>query len=94
MRLAFLGTAAFAVPSLLACADAAYDIAAVITQPERTGSRGRPAPRPVADAARDLGLDVWQPEKIRGPAEVDRLVALDLDALVVAAYGQILPSAL
>jgi len=94
VRIAFVGTAAFAVPSLLACADAGHDVAAVLTQPERLGNRGRPAPRPVADAARELGLEVWQPEKIRAPEAVERLLALALDALVVASYGQILPAAL
>jgi methionyl-tRNA formyltransferase len=91
---AFLGTAAFAVPSLLAVADAGHDVLAVVTQPSRPGSRGRPAPRPVADAAAELGLPVWQPERVRSAEEVARLAALDLDALVVAAYGQILPAAL
>jgi methionyl-tRNA formyltransferase len=94
VRIAFLGTAAFAVPSLLAVADAGHDVAVVVTQPARLGSRGRPAPRPVADAAVELGLEVWQPEKVRAAEEVARLVGLDLDALVVAAYGQILPASL
>ena len=94
MRIAFLGTAAFAVPSLLACADAGHDIAVVVTQPERAGSRGRPAPRPVADAARDLDLPVSQPEKVRDAAAVASLLALGVDALVVASYGQILPAPL
>lgn len=94
MRIAFLGTAGFAVPSLLACADAGHDVAVVLTQPERAGNRGRPAPRPVADAARELGLEVWQPEKVRDPAVVGRLLGLGVDALVVASYGQILPAAL
>lgn len=94
MRIAFLGTAAFALPSLLACADAGHDIAVVVTQPERAGSRGRPAPRPVGDAARDLGLDVRQPEKVRSPQAVEDLLLLGLDALVVASYGQILSATL
>lgn len=94
MRLAFLGTAGFAVPSLLACADAGHDIPVVVTQPEKLGNRGRPAPRPVAGAARELGLEVWQPEKMREGSAVARLLGMGLDALVVAAYGQILPAAL
>jgi methionyl-tRNA formyltransferase len=94
VRIAFLGTAAFAVPSLLACVDAGYDIAVVITQPERLGNRGRPAPRPVGEAARELGIDVWQPERVRDPATLAEVLGLGLDALVVASYGQILPSAL
>lgn len=94
MRIAFLGTAGFAVPSLLACADAGHDIAVVVTQPEKPGSRGRPAPRPVGDAARELGIEVWQPARIGDADEVARVLGLGLDALVVASYGQILPSAL
>jgi methionyl-tRNA formyltransferase len=94
VRIAFLGTAGFAVPSLLACADAGHDVAVVLTQPERAGSRGRPAPRPVAEAARELGVEVWQPEKVRDAQAVARVLGLGVDALVVASYGQILPAAL
>jgi len=94
VRVVFLGTAAFAVPSLLAVFDAGHEVAAVVTQPERPGSRGRPAPRPVAGAARDLGLSVLQPEKVRSPEAVESLLALEPDALVVASYGQILPGSL
>jgi methionyl-tRNA formyltransferase len=66
----------------------------VVTRADRPGSRGRPAARPVGDAARELGLDVFTPAKI-GAAEVVRdLLALAPECLVVAAYGQILPSAL
>jgi methionyl-tRNA formyltransferase len=94
MRLVFLGTAAFAVPSLLAVFDAGHEVLAVVTQPSRAGSRGRPAPRPVADAARDLGLPVEQPDRVRDPAAVSALLGLQPDALVVASYGQILPGSL
>jgi methionyl-tRNA formyltransferase len=65
-----------------------------VTQPDRSGNRGRPAPRPVADAARELGLPVSQPERLREPAAIAELLGLSVDALVVASYGQILPSAL
>ncbi len=93
MRLVFCGTAAFAVPSLLACASH-HDVAAVVTRADRAGNRGRPAPRPVADAARELGIDVLAPLKIGAPAVVADLLALGADCLIVAAYGQILPAAL
>ena len=59
-----------------------------------SGNRGRPAPRPVADAARELGLPVLTPPKIGAPEVVAELLALEPDCLVVAAYGQILPSTL
>jgi methionyl-tRNA formyltransferase len=94
VKVVFLGTAGFAVPSLRAVCDAGHSVLAVVTQPSRAGSRGLPAPRPVADAARELGLPVEQPEKVRDPAVVASLLSLRPDALVVASYGQILPGAL
>lgn len=93
MRLIFLGTASFAMPSLDVTA-AAHDVAAVVTQPDRPGSRGRPAPRPVAHRARALGIRVLTPARIRDVPALDALAALRPDVLVVAAYGQILPAAL
>ena len=93
MRLVFLGTAAFAVPSLRACA-AQHDLAGVITQPLKPGSRGRPAPRPVADAGAELGVAVLAPSRIRDPAAVAEIQSFAPECIVVAAYGQILPPAL
>jgi methionyl-tRNA formyltransferase len=93
VRLVFCGTAAFAVPALQSCAEH-HDVAAVVTQADRPGNRGRPAARPIADAARDMGLPVLMPLKIRFPGSVAEVLALEPDCLVVAAYGQILPSTL
>jgi methionyl-tRNA formyltransferase len=93
VRLVFCGTAGFAVPSLRACADR-HDVLAVITRADRLGNRGKPAPRPVADAARELGLPVLMPVKIGAPEVVTGLLDLIPDCLVVAAYGQILPISL
>jgi methionyl-tRNA formyltransferase len=93
VRLVFCGTAAFAVPSLQACASH-HDVAVVVTRVDRSGNRGRPAPRPVADAAREVGIDVLTPVRIGAPDVVAGLLALGADCLVVAAYGQILPPAL
>jgi methionyl-tRNA formyltransferase len=91
LRLAFCGTAEFSVPSLRALVDAGHEVAAVVTQPDRPGDRGRPAPRPVADVAAELGLPIQQPPRLRDPSAVAALTDLGLEALVVAAYGQILP---
>jgi methionyl-tRNA formyltransferase len=93
VRLVFCGTAAFAVPSLRACA-ANHEVLAVVTRADRLGSRGKPAPRPVADAARELRLPVLMPAKIGAPEVVRGLVDLIPDCVVVAAYGQILPISL
>jgi methionyl-tRNA formyltransferase len=93
VRVLFLGTAAFAVPQLRATATQ-HEIVAVVTQPDRPGDRGLPAPRPVGEAAQQLGLKVLQPARVRDLDTVAALVALNADCLVVAAYGQILPAAL
>jgi methionyl-tRNA formyltransferase len=93
VRILFAGTAAFAVPSLRAC-NARHDVLAAVTQPARPGSRGRPAPRPVADAAEQLGVPLLQPERIRSGPVVKEILGLGADVLVVAAYGQILPRTL
>ncbi len=94
MRLAFLGTGRFAVPSLEAVLDAGHDVATLVTQPDRESGRGRElAPPPTKLAALARGLAVQQPRRIRLPEAVDALAALAPDILVVVAYGQILPPA-
>lgn len=93
LRVIFLGTPGFALPSLRALA-AATTIAAVVTQPDRPAGRGRKVtPPPVAEAARALGLPVMQPESLRPAHVVDALRALRIDLLVVVAYGRIIPRA-
>lgn len=86
-----MGTPAFAVPSLEAAA-AKHDVALVVTQPDRPAGRGKKlTPPPVKETALALGLDVYQPEKIRDDAAWDRLVALAPDVIVVVGYGQFIP---
>jgi methionyl-tRNA formyltransferase len=92
MRLAFLGTPAFAVPTLERTVAAGHDVVAVVTQPDRPRGRGQnPAPPPVKESALRLGLPVFQPERVRRPEAVDYLRALAVDAMVVVGYGQIIP---
>jgi len=95
LRLALFGTPAFALPTLEAL-HAHHDVALVVAQPDRPVGRGRLlASPPVAARARDLGLPLAQPERLRrDPAFAERLSALDLDVAVTAAYGQILPASL
>jgi methionyl-tRNA formyltransferase len=81
------------VPSLRALHSAGHDIALVVTQPDRPGHRMRLTPPAVKLAARELGLEVFQPERIRAPEAVDRLAALAPELAVVVAYGQIIPRA-
>ncbi|MBR5430496.1 MAG: methionyl-tRNA formyltransferase [Firmicutes bacterium] len=88
MRIIYMGTPEFAVAPLQALAEAGYEIAAVVTQPDRPRSRGRLLPTPVKAAAEALGLPVLTPEKVN--READALAALKPDLLVVVAYGQLL----
>src|SRR2546430_7068638 len=93
LKLAFIGTAAYAVPSLRALHAAGHRLDLVVTQPDRPGNRLRMTPRPVKPAAQELGLAVFQTERIRLPEAVERLAAADPDLVVVVAYGQIIPRA-
>ena len=92
MRIAFLGTPDFAVPSLAELAAAGHQVAAVYSQPPAPRGRGQVlTPSPVHAFAEGLGLEVRTPASMREPAEIAAFAALDLDAAVVVAYGQILP---
>ena len=94
MRVVFLGSGAFAVPPLEALVDGGFDVAAVVTQPDREKGRGRAvAPPPLKPVAADRGLPILQPRRIREPEALDAVRQLRADLLVVVAYGQILPQA-
>jgi len=91
-RILFMGTSDFAVPALQALRQNQYEIALVVTQPDRPAGRGLELKASaVKKAALDLGLEIYQPEKIKSPEAVEKLQALKPDVTVVAAYGQILP---
>jgi len=92
MRLIFLGTPAFAVPTLEAIVQAGHEVAAVLTQPDRPRGRGQnAAASPVKQAALKLDLAVYQPERVRRPEAVEYLRGIACDAMVVVGYGQIIP---
>jgi methionyl-tRNA formyltransferase len=95
MRLVFMGTPQFAVPTLAALHDRGHEIAAVFTQPDKPAGRGRTMrASAVKQLALARGLVVEQPEKLRESAVVDRMRELAPNAIVVAAYGKILPKSL
>jgi len=95
VRLVYLGTPAFAVPTLERAVEAGHEVLAVFTQPDRPKGRGqKDAMPPVKEAALLLGLPVSQPERIRKPEVVEQLRALAPDAMVVVGYGQIIPQAI
>jgi methionyl-tRNA formyltransferase len=92
MRIAFMGTPDFAVPTLDALIGAGHDIVAVYTQPPRPAGRGKAlSPSPVQRRAETAGIAVRTPPTFRDPDAQAAFAALDLDAAVVAAYGLILP---
>ena len=92
MRLAFMGTPAFAVPTLDALSEAGFDIAAVYSQPPRPAGRGkRLQPTPAHLRAEALSLPVRTPVTLRDAEAQAEFAALGLDAAVVVAYGLILP---
>lgn len=93
MKLVFCGTPRFAVPTLEALVAAGHDIALVVSQPDRPVGRAQQVmPTPVKQTALAAGLEVTQPEKIRNNADFHaRLEAIAPDAIVVVAYGRIIP---
>ena len=92
MKLVFMGTPAFAVPSLEKLANAGHEILAVYTQPDRPKGRGqKEAQSPVKEAALRLGLVVHQPERIRKPEPVEQLRLLAPECIIVVGYGQLIP---
>ena len=94
MRIVFLGSGAFAIPSFEALVGAGHEVAAVFTQPDRHGGRGRRLlPPPLKPVALRHRVEVFQPPRIREPDAVAALQRLSPEILVVVAYGQILPTA-
>jgi methionyl-tRNA formyltransferase len=92
LRIVFMGTPDFAVPTLTELIGQGHDVAAVYTQPPRAAGRGMSERRsPVHEAAERFGLPVLTPEKLKGPEEADRFASFAPDVAVVVAYGQILP---
>ncbi|MGH9476113.1 MAG: methionyl-tRNA formyltransferase [Terriglobales bacterium] len=93
MRIVFLGTPAFAVPTLEALVhQPGQTVTAVVCQPDRpAGRKGAVQAPPVKRAAEALGLPVYQPEHVRGAAAQAWLSAQQPDVLAVVAFGQLLP---
>lgn len=95
MRIAFMGTPDFALPSLHALVAAGHDVIAVYSQPPRPAGRGKKLSlSPVHTAAQALGIAIHSPVSLKNTHEQTAFAALDLDVAVVAAYGLILPQAI
>ena len=94
MRVVFMGTPEFAVPSLQALIDH-HQVAGVVTQPDRQRGRGKKVQfSPVKEKAVAYDIPVLQPERARDEAFIEELAKLDPEVIVVVAYGQILPESI
>ena len=94
VRIVYAGTPDFAVPPLRALYEAGYTVVAVYTQPDRPAGRGRAQrPSPVKQLALELGISVYQPERLSSEHDVQQLRELAPDLIIVTAYGLLLPKA-
>lgn len=94
MRLIFAGTPEFAAAALAALIEAGHDIALVLTQPDRPAGRGmKLTASPVKELAQRHGIPVMQPQTLKDEAIQARLASVKADAMIVAAYGLLLPPA-
>src|SRR5438270_2011059 len=92
MRIVFMGSPDFAVPSLNALVEAGHEVVCVYTQPPRPAGRGKAEQKTaIHEQAEQLGIEVRTPRTLRDPEEQARFRGLDADLAVVAAYGLILP---
>lgn len=95
MRIVFMGTPDFSVPTLEALVKAGHEVIGVVTQPDKPKGRGKAIlMTPVKEKAIELGIPVYQPIKAREESFVQILRELNPDAMVVIAFGQILPKAI
>jgi len=94
VKIIFMGTSVFAVPSLKALYDSEHQILAVISQPDKQKGRGKKLGiSPVKELAENLGLPVYQPRSIKSEEAYQKIQEWDPEMIIVASYGQILPKA-
>ena len=92
LKVLFMGTPDFAVPTLEALCNSDYEVIGVVTQPDKPKGRGKSVQMtPVKECALKYDIPVFQPVRIRDEENVDKLAELDIDFMVVVAFGQILP---
>ena len=95
MKIVFMGTPDFSVNALENIVKAGHDVVGVITQPDKPKGRGgKMQYTPVKEKALELGLDVYQPQRVKETKFIEKLKEMNPDAIVVIAFGQILPKAI
>ena len=95
MRIVFMGTPDFAVPTLTALIEGGHEVVAVVTQPDKPKGRGKAVlMTPVKEKAIEYEIPVYQPVKVRDPEFVELLKTMAPDTIVVVAFGQILPKSI
>lgn len=95
MRMIYMGTGAFAIPSLKALLQSDHQVVGVVTQPDRPAGRGRQLRiSAIKEIALDAGLPVYQPEKVRSDDFVELMRTIAPDVIVVAAFGQLIPQSI
>lgn len=94
-KIVFMGTPAFSAPILRMLVEQGYEVALVVTQPDRpVGRKKILTPTPVKEQALALDLPVYQPERLKDPEQAQKILDLQPDLIVTAAFGQILPTAI
>lgn len=95
MRVVFMGTPDFSVPTLEKIIEAGHEVIGVVTQPDKAKGRGKKVLfPPVKEKALEHNLPVYQPKRAREPEFIEQMRELNPDVMVVVAFGQILPKAL
>lgn len=95
MKIVFMGTPDFAVGTLHALAESEHEVAAVVTQPDKPKGRGKTLmPTPVKEEALKYNIPVYQPQKVRSEEFQNILAGIQPDAIVVVAFGQIIPQSI
>lgn len=95
MRILFMGSGEFAVPTLQALIESDHEVVCLVTQPDKPAGRGRKLRMPpTKETALGSGIDVYQPRKVREAGSVEKVTALAPECIVVVAYGQIIPQSI
>ncbi len=95
MRVVFMGTSIFAVPSLVKLKQSGHQIAAVVSQPDKAKGRGKKlSPTPIKEIALSLGLEIYQTNNIKSDEALANIREWDPEIIAVASYGQIIPESI